>query len=59
MTALTLDPTALPPEVATRLAELTPAERLRALRLLEVAERCCGGDVGVLLAIVEALAVDV
>ncbi|MBW3620861.1 MAG: hypothetical protein KY461_11495 [Actinobacteria bacterium] len=56
MTSLTLDPTAnYPREVAARLDELGRADRERALRLLEVADRCCGGDVSVLVAIVEAV----
>lgn len=46
---------ALPEDVAARLEGLPHVERERALRLLEVAERCCGGDVSVLVAIVDAV----
>lgn len=56
MTAATLASTpGLPGDVVDRLEALPQAERQRALRLLEVAERCCGGDVSVLVAIVEAV----
>lgn len=56
MTTLTLDATSnYPREVAARLDQLGCADRERALRLLEVADRCCGGDVSLLMAIVEAV----
>lgn len=56
MTTATLaETTALPGEVAARLERLGQADRERALRLLEVAERCCGGDVSVLVAVVDAV----
>lgn len=56
MTTTTLElTTALPGEVAARLEALAAEDRDRALRLLGVAERCCGGDVSVLVAIVEAV----
>lgn len=56
MTASTLSGRpGLPGEVAERLEGLGTEDRERALRLLDVAERCCGGDVSVLVAIVEAV----
>ncbi|MBW3658394.1 MAG: hypothetical protein KY457_07125 [Actinobacteria bacterium] len=56
MTADTLaTPTALPGEVAARLESLGQEDRERALRLLQVAERSCGGDVSVLVAVVDAV----
>lgn len=56
MTAVTLaTPTALPDELAARLEPLGQQDRERALRLLQVAERCCGGDVSVLAAVIDAV----
>lgn len=58
MTISTFDPStgpALPGEVVERLERLVEEDRERALRLMGVAQRCCGGDVSVLVAIVDAV----